>query len=143
MDQTTMIDSAHIEFKTKGDGDIIDLTSRVSAAVENSQIRDGIICVSATGSTAAITTIEYEPGLKQDLPALMQKLIPAGVPYQHDATWGDGNGYAHLRSAIIGTSFSAAISDGALVLGTWQQIVFLDFDNRPRSRRVHVQIVGE
>jgi secondary thiamine-phosphate synthase enzyme len=138
-----MIDSALIEFKTKGDGDIINLTSRIAAAVGESGIKDGIICVSATGSTAAITTIEYEPGLKQDFPALMQKLIPAGVPYAHDATWGDGNGYAHLRSALIGTSFSAAVAEGALVLGTWQQIVFVDFDNRPRNRSVHVQIVGE
>lgn len=138
-----MVDSAFIEFKTKGDGDIIDLTSRVSAAVDKSGIQDGIICVSATGSTAAITTIEFEPGLQQDIPELMQKLIPAGVTYKHDATWGDGNGYAHLRSALIGTSFSAAITGGELVLGTWQQIVFLDFDNRPRNRRVHVQIVGE
>jgi len=138
-----MVESSVIEFKTKGDGDIINLTSRVSTAIENSEICDGIVCVSATGSTAAITTIEYEPGLKEDMPALMQKLIPAGIPYEHDKTWGDGNGYAHLRSALIGTTFSAAISDGALVLGTWQQIVFLDFDNRPRNRRVHVQIVGE
>jgi len=138
-----MTDSAIIEFKTRGDGDIIDLTSRVRAAVDNSGIKDGILCVCATGSTAAITTIEYEPGLRRDLPALLQKLVPAGVPYEHDATWGDGNGYAHLRSALIGTSFTVAIAGGAPVLGTWQQIVFLDFDNRPRNRRVHVQIMGE
>jgi len=132
-----------IEFKTKGDGDIIDLTERVQDAVRATKVEAGIVTVCAIGSTAAITTIEYEPGLRHDLPALMQRLIPAGVRYEHDATWGDGNGYAHLRSALIGTSFTTAIEGGTAVLGTWQQIVFLEFDNRPRSRKVHVQVVGE
>jgi secondary thiamine-phosphate synthase enzyme len=132
-----------IEFKTRGDGAVVDLTDRVVQAVAASGIREGIVCVCATGSTAAVTTIEYEPGLLKDLPDLMQRLIPAGVPYQHDATWGDGNGYAHLRSALIGTSFTTAVVDGRPDLGTWQQIVFLEFDNRARRRRVRVQIIGE
>jgi secondary thiamine-phosphate synthase enzyme len=138
-----MTASATIEFKTKGDGDIINLTERVQSAIGESGIHDGIVTVCAIGSTAAVTTIEYEPGLKRDLPALMQRLIPAGVPYEHDAAWGDGNGYAHLRSALIGTSFTTAVEAGRAVLGTWQQIVFLEFDNRPRSRQVRVQVVGE
>ncbi len=138
-----MTASATIEFKTRGDGDIVNLTERIQAAVGESGIRDGIVTVCAIGSTAAVTTIEYEPGLKRDLPALMQRLIPAGVPYEHDATWGDGNGYAHLRSALIGTSFTTAVENGRAILGTWQQIVFLEFDNRPRSRQVRVQLVGE
>jgi len=138
-----MTASATIEFRTKGDGDIIDLTDRVQTAVGKSGVHEGIVTVCAIGSTAAITTIEYEPGLRRDLPALMQRLIPAGVRYEHDATWGDGNGYAHLRSALIGTSFTTAVAGGKAALGTWQQIVFLEFDNRPRSRQVRVQVVGE
>jgi secondary thiamine-phosphate synthase enzyme len=138
-----MTNSVTIEFRTRGDGDVIDLTERVQSAVGDSGIREGIVTVCAIGSTAAITTIEFEPGLKRDLPALMQRLIPSGVPYEHDATWGDGNGYAHLRSALVGTSFTAPVAGGQTVLGTWQQIVFLEFDNRPRSRQVRVQLVGE
>ena len=132
-----------ITFETQGDGDIIDITDRVRECTLSSEIRDGIVTICAIGSTAAITTIEFEPGLKRDFPALMQQLIPAGVPYQHDATWGDGNGYAHLRSALIGTSFTAAVENGGPVLGTWQQIVFLEFDNRARARQVRVQVIGE
>jgi secondary thiamine-phosphate synthase enzyme len=132
-----------IEFKTRGDGDIIDLTAKVRSIVEKSDINEGIVTVCAIGSTAAITTIEYEPGLQQDMPALMQKLIPSDVTYAHDATWGDGNGYAHLRSALIGTDFTTAVANAAPVLGTWQQIVFLEFDNRARDRRVFVQVMGE
>ncbi|MEW5876228.1 MAG: secondary thiamine-phosphate synthase enzyme YjbQ, partial [Candidatus Zixiibacteriota bacterium] len=131
-----MTHSATIEFPTKGDGDIIDLTRKVSSAVGESGIKNGIVTVCAIGSTAAVTTIEYEPGLLRDVPALMERLIPADVTYAHDATWGDGNGYAHLRSALIGTSFTTAVESGAPVLGTWQQIVFLEFDNRPRNRLV-------
>ena len=138
-----MVGSATIEFRTDGDGAIVDLTDRVMQAVAKSGIQDGIVSVCATGSTAAVTTIEYEPGLIRDLPELMQRLIPSGVPYEHDATWGDGNGYAHLRSALIGTSFTTAVVDGKPDLGTWQQIVFLEFDNRARRRRVRVQIIGE
>jgi len=138
-----MVKSATLSFRTTGDGDIIDLTPRVEEAVRQSGIREGIVSVCAIGSTAAVTTIENEPGLRQDLPALMEKLIPSGQPYAHDSTWGDGNGYAHLRSALVGTSFTTAVSSGKPILGTWQQIVFLEFDNRPRSRNVRVQIIGE
>ncbi len=138
-----MTASATINFQTDGDGTIIDLTERVGEVVRKCGIREGIVSVCATGSTAAITTIEYEPGLLKDVPALMERLIPAGVTYQHDATWGDGNGYAHLRSALIGTSFTAAVVDGTPALGTWQQIVFLEFDNRARQRVVRVQVIGE
>ena len=138
-----MTESATISFQTDGDGTIVDLTGRVSEAVRKSGIREGIVTVCATGSTAAITTIEYEPGLLKDVPALMERLIPAGVTYQHDATWGDGNGYAHLRSALIGTSFTTAVVAGTPALGTWQQIVFLEFDNRARRREVRVQVIGE
>lgn len=138
-----MTRSAEIQFATKGDGDIIDLTKRVTKAVEESGVKTGLVTVCAIGSTAAITTIEHEPGLLSDLPALMERLIPSNVRYAHDATWGDGNGYAHLRSAVIGTSFTTAVDGGRPALGTWQQIVFLEFDNRPRNRHVRIQVIGD
>ncbi len=138
-----MVHSHSIEFHTQGDGDMIDLTPRVEQAVRESGIRGGIVVVCAVGATAGVSTIEFEPGLKRDWPDLMQNLIPAGTPYHHDQTWGDGNGYAHLRSTLVGTTFTTAVSEGKMALGTWQQIVFLEFDNRPRDRQVRVQIMGE
>lgn len=138
-----MTHSETISFHTKGDGDIVNLTGDVAAAVQESRIRDGIAVICAIGSTAGVSTIEYEPGLIHDWPALMQKLVPSGTAYRHDQTWGDGNGYAHLRSTLVGTTFTAAVSGGQLILGTWQQIVFLEFDNRARDRQVRVQVIGE
>lgn len=138
-----MVHSHTISFHTKGDGDVIDLTAKVEQVVGKSGIREGIVVVCAVGSTAGVSTIEFEPGLKRDWPELMERLIPAGVPYHHDQTWGDGNGYAHLRSTLVGTSFTTPVSSGKMALGTWQQIVFLEFDNRPRDRQVRVQIMGE
>ena len=138
-----MVSSHIIEFSTTGDGEIVDLTEKIRTVVGQSGINRGIVSVCAIGSTAGVTTIEFEPGLKKDLPTLMEKLIPSKITYAHDATWGDGNGYAHLRSALIGTTFTTAIASSAPVLGTWQQIVFLEFDNRARQRRVFVQVMGE
>lgn len=138
-----MIYSHTISFHSKGDGDMIDLTPEVERAVRVSKIRDGVVVVCAVGSTAGVSTIEFEPGLQQDWPQLMQKMVPAGTRYHHDATWGDGNGYAHLRSTLVGTTFTTAVSSGKMTLGTWQQIVFLEFDNRPRDRQVRVQVMGE
>lgn len=138
-----MIYSHTISFHSKGDGDMIDLTPEVERAVRGSKIRDGVVVVCAVGSTAGVSTIEFEPGLQQDWPQLMQKMVPAGTRYHHDATWGDGNGYAHLRSTLVGTTFTTAVSSGKMALGTWQQIVFLEFDNRPRDRQVRVQVMGE
>lgn len=138
-----MIYSHTISFHSKGDGDMIDLTPEVERAVRGSKIRDGVVVVCAVGSTAGVSTIEFEPGLQQDWPQLMQKMVPAGTRYHHDATWGDGNGYAHLRSTLVGTTFTTAVSSGKMTLGTWQQIVFLEFDNRPRDRQVRVQVMGE
>ncbi len=122
---------------------MVDLTGDVDQAVRRSKIREGIVVVCAIGSTAGVSTIEFEPGLKRDWPELMQRMIPSAKTYHHDATWGDGNGYAHLRSTLVGTTFTTAVSEGKTVLGTWQQIVFLEFDNRPRDRQVRVQVMGE
>ncbi len=130
-------------FNTDGDGTIVDITDAAREIVEDSGITSGQVTVIVPGSTAGITTIEYEPGLLRDLPEFFERIIPSGVMYGHDATWGDGNGFSHLRAAIIGPSVTVPVSEGGLVLGTWQQIVFLEFDNRPRSRRVHFSLVGE
>jgi secondary thiamine-phosphate synthase enzyme len=138
-----MIHSDTIQFNTRGAGDMIDITERLNKLVTVSKIREGVVVVCATGSTASVSTIEFEPGLKRDWPELMQNLVPAGQPYHHDETWGDGNGYAHLRSTLVGTSFTGIVSGGKVQLGTWQQIVFLEFDNRPRERVVRVQVMGE
>lgn len=132
-----------INKNTKGNTDILDITGEISKIVRKSGIKNGLCTVFSIGSTAGITTIEYEPGLLMDLPKFLDKIIPSSVRYNHDNTWGDGNGYAHLRSSLIKTSFSVPVMDGEPVLGTWQQIVFIDFDNRPRNRRIVVQLMGE
>jgi secondary thiamine-phosphate synthase enzyme len=133
------------EFKidTQGYCDIRDVTDTVTGLVSQSGISEGTVTVFTPGSTAGVTTIEYEPGLLKDIPELFEKLAPRGVPYAHDATWGDGNGFSHVRAALLGASLSVPMKSGSLLLGTWQQIVVVDFDNRARARRVVVQIVGE
>lgn len=133
----------YIKLKSRGFCSIHDITGEVASAVEKSGLSQGICVVAVPGSTAAVSTIEYEPGLLEDVPRLMEKLVPGGVPYEHDKTWGDGNGFAHLRSFLLKTSLSVPFDKGKLDLGTWQQIIFLDFDNRPRSREITVQLVGE
>ncbi|MCP4708179.1 MAG: YjbQ family protein [Planctomycetes bacterium] len=137
-----MVYTHNVTFKTPGDGTIVDLSAQLAEAIAKSGTTAGMITVCTTGSTAAITTMEFEPGLKKDIPELMEKLVPR-QGYHHDATWGDGNGFSHLRSALIGTSFVVSFSGGQPHLGTWQQVVFLDFDNRPRERSVVVQVMGE
>ncbi|MFQ5604861.1 MAG: secondary thiamine-phosphate synthase enzyme YjbQ [bacterium] len=132
-----------IEISTCGHTDIIDITREVAAIVQQSGLNQGHVLVFLSGSTAGVTSIEYEPGLLKDLPQAFEKFAPTGVTYHHDATWGDGNGYAHVRAAMLGPSFTAPFKDGRLLLGTWQQIVVIDFDNRSRRRSVQVQITGE
>ncbi len=132
-----------IQRKTKGNCDIIDITNDIQNIMLDSSIKEGLCTVFSVGSTAGITTIEYEPGLLKDIPKLLEKLIPSAIRYNHDDTWGDGNGHSHLRSALIKTSLSIPIYKGELTLGTWQQIVLIDFDNRSRTRRIVIQIMGE
>jgi len=124
------------------DTDVHDLTDDVVAAVAESGIRDGIVLVFTPGSTAAITTIEFESGAVADLTRIINDLAPTGAHYDHDARWHDGNGYSHVRAAIMGPSLTLPLIDGELELGTWQQIVLCDFDNRPRNRRIIVQVCG-
>ena len=126
---------------THGFTDIIDITQKVKSAVYSHNIKDGTVVVALAGSTASITTIEYEPGLIKDLPDILNNMVPMDKNYHHDDTWHDGNGYAHIRAAILGSSITVPLIDGALLLGTWQQIVLVDFDNKPRSRNIHVQII--
>ena len=138
-----MIKTDEIQFNTGGPGDIIDITGEISNSVRKSGITSGTVTVFAPGSTTGITTIEYEHGLLKDVPQLMEKLVPSDRSYHHDETWHDGNGFSHLRSALVGSDMTIPFVGGKLTLGTWQQVVFLEFDNRPRNRKVILQIMGE
>ena len=129
-------------FSTDGDGTIVDLTNAVQAALTESGVSNGQKTVFVPGSTGAVTTVEYEPGLIGDLPELFENLIPSTTVYRHDATWGDGNGFSHLRASLVGPSLTVPVFGGGLTLGTWQQIVFLEFDNRPRKRTIQISILG-
>ena len=135
--------SDEIVLSTKGEGDIVDITADVENVVKKSKIKNGIVNLFVPGSTGAITTIEYEPGLKKDLPLALEKIAPKDVYYYHHETWNDGNGHSHVRASIMGPSLTVPIVDSRLIHGTWQQIVFVELDVRKRNRRIVVQIVGE
>jgi secondary thiamine-phosphate synthase enzyme len=135
--------SDELSFSTRGFCDLKDLTGSVDKKVIAHGLKNGTVTLFVPGSTGGLTTIEYEGGLIRDFDDLMERLAPSGVTYHHDARWGDGNGFSHLRSAMIGTSLTVPFTNGKLLLGTWQQIVFIDFDNRPRSRTVHLQFIAE
>lgn len=134
--------STEIDFNTKGDDEVVDLTSRVANIVKDFGLREGIATVFAVGSTAAVTTIEYESGLEADIKEFLRDIAPAG-DWRHNATWGDGNGHSHIRASLIGPSLTIPVAGGRLTLGTWQQIVFIDCDIRARSRKIIVQMTGE
>lgn len=138
-----MIFNEEIRFDSRGDGEIVDLTGQIAEKIKSSGLNAGTVTVFTPSATSAITTIEYESGLLQDLPEFFQKIIPSEISYKHDQTWHDGNGYAHLRAALVGPDITVPFIAGEMTLGTWQQIVFLDFDNRARNRKVIVQIIGE
>jgi len=133
-----MIYTGEISLRTQADGEIIDITAKVQKQLTESGITGGIVTVFVEHSTCGITTVEYEPGLIDDLGKLWEKIAPKNVPYAHDARWGDGNGYAHVRASLLGASLTVPFIDKKLALGTWQQIILVDFDNRPRSRTVMV-----
>lgn len=135
--------SEEISLNTKGEVEIHDITRDVERAVRNSKMNEGIVCVFNPGSTGAITTIEYESGLLKDLPAALERLFPKGITYAHHLRWHDGNGHSHVRASFIGPSLSVPFRRGTLILGTWQQIVFIELDNKARSRKIVVQVVGE
>lgn len=129
--------------ETKGFTDVLDVTPQVEQVVSASGVQSGIVLAFTPGSTAGLTTIEYEPGAVSDLKDAIARIAPEGIAYAHDARWGDGNGFSHVRAALLGPSLSLPVRGGALVTGTWQQVVLVDFDNRPRSRRVEVQVLGD
>ena len=132
----------NISFNTSSKTDIINITTEVENAVLSSGVKNGNLLLFISGSTAALTTIEYESGVVNDLRRAIERIAPKDISYEHDRRWGDGNGYSHVRAALVGASLSIPIKEGRMLLGTWQQIVLLDFDNRPRKREVEVQISG-
>lgn len=138
-----MIFSATICLSTSGCGDMIDLTDRVAETVAASGVSDGIAVVFVPGATGAVTTIEYEPGLVQDMKAALERVAPKEIDYAHNRRWGDGNGHSHIRASLVGPSLTVPVIEGKLTLGVWQQIVFLEMDERPRDRNVLVEVIGE
>ncbi len=138
-----MIHSETISLRTKGFSDVLDITPQVATALDRSQIKNGLVTIFCPGSTGAITTIEYESGVLKDLQKAIETLVPSHLPYEHDRRWGDGNGFSHVRAALLKPSLTIPVINGELTLGTWQQIVFIDFDNRSRERKLKVQILGE
>ncbi|MEW6053990.1 MAG: secondary thiamine-phosphate synthase enzyme YjbQ [Nitrospirota bacterium] len=138
-----MIATDTISLQTKGFSDILDISGPVTKIVKQSDIQNGLVTVFCTGSTGGITTIEYESGVINDLKKAIEKIVPSDIPYEHDRRWGDGNGFSHVRAALMKPSLTIPLVEGRLVLGTWQQIVFIDFDNRGRDRNIVVQIMGE
>ncbi len=138
-----MLYSSTIKLKTQGHTDIIDITPEVIEAVNNSRIVNGLVNIFCPGSTGSITTIEFEPGVIEDLRKAIERIAPSDIPYEHNKRWGDGNGFSHVRAALLKPSITIPVINGQLQLGTWQQIVFIDFDNRPRKRTLIVQIIGQ
>jgi secondary thiamine-phosphate synthase enzyme len=138
-----MVITDEIGLKTKGHCDIHDITQRVADVVQATGLSNGIVNLFTPSSTSGFTTIEYESGALADLKRLLDEIVPADREYHHNLRWGDGNGHSHVRAALIGPSITVPFVDGCLVLGTWQQLIFLDFDNRSRSRRLLIQIIGE
>jgi secondary thiamine-phosphate synthase enzyme len=132
-----------IQIKSKSENDILDITDKVSQFVKESKIENGAVIVFVVGSTAAITTIEYEPGLRKDFTEMLSRLAPREIEYAHDNTWHDGNGHSHVRASLIGPSLVIPILEGHLTLGTWQQIVLVEMDTRPRERKIILQVMGE
>ena len=132
-----------IKMHTEGEGDMIDMTSQLSDIVKESKIKNGTVTIFVSGSTAAVTTIEFESGLIHDFPAMLSRIVPKNIEYEHDNTWHDGNGHSHVRSSLIGPSITIPVIHGKLTLGTWQQVVLLEMDTRPRNRTAILQIMGE
>jgi len=138
-----MVITKNISLQTKGECDIVDITSQVQQQLSETGIKDGTVTVFITGSTAGVTTIENEPGLIVDFKAMWERVIPKNIEYRHDRAWGEGNGYSHVRASLLGASLVVPFHNKRLALGTWQQIVVVDFDNQPRSRQVLLQVMGE
>ncbi len=139
---STKIITKFILLNSKGENDIIDITNKIKRILLESQLKNGILTLFVVGSTAAITTIEYEQGLQRDFPAMLERIAPKGIEYEHDNTWHDGNGHAHVRASLIGPSLTIPFINGETSLGTWQQIVFVEMDTKSRKRKIVVQLIG-
>lgn len=137
------VETCELDVRSGGNGEIIDITDTVEREVERSGVKNGLVTVFVPGATAGVSTIEYEGGLLKDLTRTWEELVPQHRDYAHNARWGDGNGHSHVRATLLGPSLSVPINSGRLMLGTWQQIILVDFDNRPRTRRFVCQIMGE
>lgn len=137
------VHTARINLTTKGNADIQDITDHVAGVVSKSELKDGIVTIFSPSSTSGITTIEYESGCLTDLLRLFDEIVDPQRHYAHNARWGDNNGHSHIRSALLGTSFTVPFVEKRLLLGTWQQIIYVDFDNRPRRRELVVQLIGD
>jgi len=138
-----MVVTKRISLESKGHCDIIDITPKVQERLAETDISDGTVTLFISGSTAGISTIEFESGLLSDFQSMWERNVPTDISYKHDRAWGEGNGYSHVRASLLGASLVIPLSNKRLALGTWQQIVMVDFDNRPRSRQIVVQIMGE
>jgi len=132
-----------VDINSRGEGDIIDITSQVQTILESAGVRNGTVTLFVPGSTGALTTIEYEPGLLKDFPAMLERIAPKHIDYEHERMWHDGNGHSHVRASLVGPSLTVPFKDRRLNLGTWQQIVFVELDTRPRTRQIITQIIGE
>lgn len=133
----------HVEVRSRTENDVVDITKNVQKAVQESGLKVGIATVFVSGSTATVTTMEFEPGLIEDFPKMLERVSPRDISYEHQKTWQDDNGRSHVKASLVGSSLSVPFVDGILTLGTWQQIVFVELDIRPRTRKIVVQMVGE
>ena len=133
----------HIKLSTKGNSEVVDITEKVAAIVNLHKLKEGNVTIFVVGSTASITTTEFEPGLRKDIPEMFERIAPSCLRYHHDDTWGDGNGHSHIRASFLGPSIVVPFSEGKMLLGTWQQIVLIDFDTRERNRDVVIQLIGK
>lgn len=132
-----------IQVKTKGEDDIIDITDQTSKGIEGSKMKNGVVTIFVSGSTAALTTIEYEPGLLSDFPKMLERVAPKNIDYGHEKLWHDGNGHSHIRASLVGPSLTVPFCNGQMMLGTWQQIVLVELDTRSRDRSLVLQIIGK
>jgi secondary thiamine-phosphate synthase enzyme len=133
----------YLELSTNGNAEAVNITPDICDALEEAELLNGVLTVFVQGATGALTTIEYEPGLISDIGELWERIVPSGMTYNHDLAWGDGNGHSHVRASLLGPSISIPFSDGRLTLGTWQQVICIDFDNRARHRKLVLQFIGE
>lgn len=138
-----VVASKTIKIHSKGENDIIDITGDVEKVVQDSNIKSGTVTVFVSGSTGALTTIEFEPGLKKDFPDMLERLAPKDIEYGHEQMWHDGNGHSHVKASLVGPSITVPFTDGELLLGTWQQIVFIELDTKSRNRTLVLQVIGE